>query len=95
MESSSVENSDRFSLDEKKERASSTSNETGKKKRVFFETKSLAEVYAKQGHISTALEIYKKIQKRNPSDPQIEERISELEAHLSTRRDIKVKEQYE
>ena len=95
MESLPVENRDHINLDEKDKRVSSTSNESGKEKKIFFETKSLAEVYAKQGHISMALEIYKRIQKINPSDQQIEERISELEAHLSTRRGIKSKEQDE
>ncbi len=48
----------------------------GPKKKNFFETKSLAEVYAKQGHISMALEIYERIQQRNPIDDQIKEKIS-------------------
>ncbi len=95
MESSSVENRNRFNVDEKKGKVPSTSNESGKKNKIFFETKSLAEVYAKQGHISMALEIYKRIQKRNPSDHQIEQRVSELEDRLSTRRGIKPKDQNE
>jgi len=95
LESLPVENRDHVNLDEKDKRVSSTSNESEKKKRVFFETKSLAEVYAKQGHISMALEIYKRIQKRNPSDYQIEKRVSELEGRLSTKRGIKSKEQDE
>ena len=94
MESSSVENSERLSSDEKKETFSS-SNESGKKRKVFFETKSLAEVYVKQGHILVALEIYKRIQKRNPSDGQIEKRITELESHGFAKRNIKSKEQNE
>ena len=94
LESSPAENRDRLSLDEKKERVSSASNEPVKKKRISFETESLAEVYAKQGHILMALEIYKKIQKRNPSD-EIGKRISELEGHPSTKRGIKSKEQDE
>ena len=95
MESQPVENRNGFSKDEKKERASSGSNELRREKKIFFETKSLAEVYANQGHISMALEIYKRIQKRNPSDQQVEKRISELESHLSTRRAVKSKEQGE
>lgn len=95
MESLPVENRDHINLDEKDKRGSSTSNESGKEKKIFFETKSLAEVYAKQGHISMALEIYKRIQKRNPSDHQIEKRVSELEDRLSAKRGIKSKEQDE
>ena len=95
MESPSVENSERLNLDEKKKRVCSTPSEHEKRKKIFFETKSLAEVYAKQGHILMALEIYKRIQKRNPSDPQIKGRVSELEAHLSTKRGLKSKEQNE
>ena len=95
MESPPVENRNRFNLDERKKKISSTSNEHEKKKRIFFETKSLAEVYAGQGHISMALEIYKRIQKRNPSDHQIEKRVSELEDRLSAKRGIKSKEQDE
>ena len=92
MESPSVENGNRFNSDEEEE-VSTTSNQHEKKKRVFFETKSLAEVYAKQGHISMAVEIYRRILERNPSDVEVEKRISELEAHLFTRRGIKSKEQ--
>ena len=95
MESLPVENQNGFSKDEKKERVSSGSNELRREKKIFFETKSLAEVYANQGHISMALEIYKRIQKRNTSDQQIEKRISGWESHLSTRRGVKSKEQGE
>ncbi len=91
MESPTAENRDSFNLNGKKERVSLTLSESEKKKRIFFETKSMAEVYAKQGYISMALEIYKKIQMRNPSDQQMEKRISELEAHLATKRGIKSK----
>jgi hypothetical protein len=95
LESPPVENRDGLNLDKETERIPSTSNETGKGKRVFFETKSLAEVYAKQGHISMALEIYKRIQKGNPSDQQIEMRISELKDCLSSKRGIRSKDQDE
>jgi len=92
LESSSVENTGSFNSHKEKEKVSTTSNGSGKKRRIFFETKSLAEVYAKQGHISMALEIYKRIQKKKTSDQQIEERISELEARLSSKRGIKAEE---
>jgi tetratricopeptide (TPR) repeat protein len=58
-----------------------------KERKIFFETKSMAEVYAKQGHITIALEIYKRIFKKNPSDAEAQKRILELEAKLSSRRD--------
>ncbi len=95
MESPPVENRDHLNLDKETERVSSASNGSGKGKKVFFETKSLAEVYAKQGHISMALEIYKRIQKGDPSNQQIEMRISELKDCLSSKRGIKSKDQDE
>jgi hypothetical protein len=58
----------------------------GKERRIFFETKSLAEVYAQQGHISTALEIYRRIQERDPSDGSVANRIKELKERLHSRR---------
>jgi hypothetical protein len=61
----------------------------GKERRIFFETKSLAEVYAQQGHISTALEIYRRIQERNPSDDSVAGRIVELKERLYSRRSTK------
>lgn len=62
--------------------------ETPKKERkIFFETKSMAEVYAKQGYISIALEIYKRIFQKNPSYAEAQKRISELESKLSSRRE--------
>ena len=91
MESPSVENHIRFNLDEKGKKISSTSGDSAEKN-IFFETKSLAEIYIKQGHISTALEIYRRMQKRDPSDQQIKDRISKLEVHLSQRRGTKIKE---
>jgi len=62
--------------------------ETPKKERkIFFETKTMAEVYAKQGHAVIALEIYKRIFQKNPSDAEAQKRISELETKLSSRRE--------
>ena len=95
MESPPAENRDRLNIDEKTVRVSSISNGLENKKRIFFETKSLAEVYAKQGHISVALEIYRRMKKRNPSDDQIEKRISELKSQVFAKRRIKSKEQDE
>lgn len=94
MESASVENHNDLASDEKKKEVfSSSSYEPRERKRIFFETKSLAEVYAKQGHILMALEIYRRIFEKNPSDDQAEKRISELEGHLSAKRGIRFKEQ--
>jgi hypothetical protein len=65
-----------------------TIEETPKKERkIFFETKTMAEVYAKQGHAMIALEIYKRIFQKNPSDAEAQKRISELETKLSSRRE--------
>jgi pentatricopeptide repeat protein len=77
---------------EEEERVSSPPSQTGKQRRIFFETKSLAEVYAKQGHITMALEIYRRMQIRNPADQEIEKRISELEARRFPVRATKTEE---
>lgn len=93
MESAPVENNDRINLDERSEETfSSSPGERREKKRIFFETKSLAEVYAIQGHISTALEIYRRMLKKNSTDQQIEKRIAELESFQSMKRGMKSKE---
>ena len=95
MESPPVENRDHLSPGERKETAPPESNSPGEKRRIFFETKSLAEVYAQQGHVSIALEVYRRMQKGNPSDQQIGQRISELESRLRSRRPVKPKDQDE
>lgn len=86
MESTPVENGENLYSSVKKERASPSSSEPGRQRRIFFETKSLAEVYAKQGHVCTALEIYRRVQKKNPSDQDIEKKISELQARRFPKR---------
>ena len=58
-----------------------------KERKIFFETKTMADVYAKQGHTMIALEIYKRIFQKNPSDEETQKRISELETKLSSRRE--------
>jgi tetratricopeptide (TPR) repeat protein len=89
LESAPVENCNGLDTDELKEEvSSSTSSGHKEKKRIFFVTKSLAEVYAKQGHVSIALEIYRKMLEANPSDNEIEKRIAELQSHLSAKRGI-------
>jgi dienelactone hydrolase len=47
----------------------------------------MAEVYAKQGHTAIALDIYKRILQKNPSDFEAQKRIAELETKLSSRRE--------
>jgi len=64
---------------------------TKKEKKIFFETKTMAEVYAKQGHTAMALDIYKRIFQKNPSDSETQKRISELETRLSSRREKSVR----
>ncbi len=81
------ESKDSYSEESRKE-AGVTIEETPKKERkIFFETKTMAEVYAKQGHTMIALDIYKRIFQKNPSDEETQKRISELEAKLSSRRE--------
>lgn len=60
---------------------------TKREKKIFFETKTMAEVYAKQGYTAIALDIYKRIFQKNPSDLEAQKRISELESKLSFRRE--------
>jgi hypothetical protein len=60
---------------------------TKKEKKIFFETKTMAAVYAKQGYAAIALDIYKRIFQKNPSDLEAQKRISELETKLSSRRE--------
>lgn len=93
MESTQSEMSESFNSSGENEKGASPSNEPGEKRRIFFETKSLAEVYAKQGHISMALEIYRRILKKNPFHPEINQRISELEARRFPKRASKAKEE--
>lgn len=94
MESVPVDNRDLRDMDQQAQ-AQSSATEPETQKKIFFETKSLAEVYAQQGHVFMSLEIYRRMQKRNPSDPHIQNRISELEARLSARRGMRPKEQNE
>lgn len=94
MESTPIENRSSFNLDEQKDEISSSiSNGHKGKRKIFFLTKSLVEVYAKQGHISMALEIHRIMLEINPSDKDIEKRIAELESHPPAKRGIKSKEQ--
>ncbi len=93
LESTQSEMGESFNSSGENEKRASPSNEPAKQRRIFFETKSLAEVYAKQGHISMALEIYRRILKRNPSDVDIEKRISELEARRFPRRATETQEE--
>jgi CRISPR/Cas system-associated protein endoribonuclease Cas2 len=66
---------------------------TKKERKIFFETKTMAEVYAKQGYTAIALDIYKRIFQKNPSDLEAQQRISELETKLSSRREKLVRPQ--
>jgi hypothetical protein len=64
---------------------------SGEGRKIFFETKSMAEVYAQQGHVSTALEIYRRIHRRHPEDRQVLDRMAELEARISSRKGVRPK----
>ena len=61
---------------------------TKKERKIFFETKTMAEVYVKQGYTAIALEIYKRIFQKNPSDSEAQKRILELETKLFRQRRI-------
>lgn len=88
MEQSKLDESNDPCSEKSAEEAGVTTEETPKKKRkIFFETKTMAEVYAKQGHTMIALEIYKRTFQKNPSDSEAQKRISELETRLSSRRE--------
>ena len=70
-----------------KEVAVVTEERSKKERKIHFETKTMAEVYAKQGHNRIALEIYKRVFQKNPEDAEAQRRISELETKLSSRRE--------
>ncbi len=93
MEKTSSDNTDNPDSNlEKEEISSPGSPERREKKKVFFLTKSLAEVYAKQNHIAMALEIYRRMQEQNQVCPEIEKRMAELEDSLLAKRGVRFKE---
>ena len=88
MEQPRSDEPDALCSEESGKEAEVTIEEIPKKERkIFFETKTMAEVYAEQGHTMIALEIYKRISQKNPSDEEAQRRISELETKLSSRRE--------
>jgi pentatricopeptide repeat protein len=93
LESPSSENRDHLGPGEREKTDSPDSSSPGGERRIFFQTKSLAEVYAKQGYVSIALEIYRRMQERDASDLQVAQRISELENGFRSRRSGKPKDQ--
>ena len=46
-------------------------------------TKTLAEIYLKQGDLQKAYEIYKILSEKDPSDPEIRNRLNELDQKLT------------
>lgn len=88
MEQSKLDESNNLCAEKSRKEAGVIIEETPKKERkIFFETKTMAEIYAKQGHTMIALEIYKRIFQKNPSDAEAQKRISELETKVSSRRE--------
>lgn len=88
MEKSELEGSDSLRSEKPANQAGVAREEIPKRERkIFFETKTLADVYAKQGHTSIALEICKRILQKNPLDSEAQNRVSELEIKLSPRRE--------
>jgi hypothetical protein len=47
-------------------------------------TESMAELYAQQGHVAEALNVYRVLLTRTPNDPRLAERVRELEADLTS-----------
>lgn len=91
MESVPVEDHEVHNLDQNTSKDSADKHDSEFPRKIVFQTRSLAEVYAQQGHVSIALEIYRRMQQRNPSDGQVAERMTELEARLGSRRRAKPK----
>jgi len=46
-------------------------------------TKTLAEIYLRQGHLKEAYDIFKSLSERNPSDGELQNRLKELEVKLA------------
>ncbi|KPL04918.1 MAG: hypothetical protein AMJ73_03255 [candidate division Zixibacteria bacterium SM1_73] len=86
-QSKSDEPKNPYPQESRKEADVKTEEVSEKERKIFFETKSMAEVYAKQGHTTIALEIYKRILQKDFSDLEAQKRITELEAKLSSRRE--------
>jgi hypothetical protein len=83
LEQSKSDELSELGVEEAVEQAEVTTEEAPRKERkIFFETKTMAEVYAKQGHTVIALEIYKRVFQKNPSDSEAQKKISELQAKL-------------
>jgi hypothetical protein len=81
------ESRDSYSDGSDKEIEVATEESPKRERKIHFETKTMAEVYAKQGHNRIALDIYRRIVQKNPLDAEAQKRISELEAKLSPRKE--------
>jgi pentatricopeptide repeat protein len=76
----------------KEEIGTSDSEEIKNQKKFYFLTRSLVEVYVKQNHLASALEIYRRMLTKDPSDQNLKERIIELENCIAAKRGLKSKE---
>ncbi len=93
MENTSTDNANNLEADIiQEESGTSDSEEKKNQKKFYFLTRSLAEVYVKQNHLTSALEIYRRMLVKNPGDVNIKERITELENRIAAKRGIKSKE---
>jgi hypothetical protein len=90
-ESVPVEDGELKETDQSAQEDRTSAGVSGKGRRIFFETKSLAEVYAQQGHVGTALEIYRRIHRRHPEDRQVLDRMAELETRIGLRKGVRPK----
>ena len=57
-------------------------------------TKTLAEIYFKQGHLQKAYEIYIALSEKDPLDPEIQKRLKELQEKLSPSMTVSQKPPY-
>jgi len=48
-----------------------------------FVTETMAELYIQQGHLDSALDIYRKLVEQRPHEPELQERLRAIEDHLS------------
>jgi AraC-like DNA-binding protein len=47
-----------------------------------MKTKTLAEIYLKQGHLREAYDMFRDLAQEDPSDPELKDRVAELKKRL-------------
>ena len=56
-----------------------------------YDTPTMAELYYQQGHVKQAIETYRRIVERDPTDDSAQARLDELEMMAGVRREIPAK----